>query len=283
MSGQTQTIRMIADLRRQVQDWRSAGDRVALVPTMGALHEGHLSLMQLAQQKADRLVVSIFVNPTQFGPNEDFEAYPRVEDDDIEHLNNLGADVAFAPAVNEMYPAGFATEVRVTGLTDVLCGAHRPGHFDGVTQIVAKLLLQCLPDIAIFGEKDYQQLQVIRRMTADLNIPVDILGGPIVREADGLALSSRNRYLSEHQRHIAAQFPRELKAVRDRVLAGGDPIAACDTAKLALSAAGFDAIDYVEVRHTDTLDLAEPNARPARVFGAARIGKTRLIDNWAVE
>ncbi len=283
MPGETQTIRMVSDLRRQVRDWRDAGETVALVPTMGALHEGHLSLMQLAQQKADRLVVSIFVNPTQFGPNEDFDAYPRVEDDDVDHLNRLGADVAFAPAVGEMYPDGFSTQVRVTGLTDVLCGAHRPGHFDGVTQIVAKLLLQCLPDIAIFGEKDYQQLQVIRRMAADLDIPVEILGGAIMREEDGLALSSRNRYLSEAQRHIAAHFPRELQTVRDRVLAGGDPAAACDTAKMALIAEGFDSIDYIEVRHAETLELASAIDRPARVFGAARLGKTRLIDNWAVE
>lgn len=283
MTGSVQVIHDIRALRAQVQTWRTAGERIALVPTMGALHEGHLSLMQLAQNHADRLVVSIFVNPTQFGPGEDFDQYPRTLDADLAGLENVGTDAAFTPTAAEMYPDGFATEVRVTGLTDVLCGTARPGHFDGVALIVTKLLLACLPDMAVFGEKDYQQLQVVRRFVTDLNIPVEIVGGPILREADGLALSSRNRYLSAEERQIAAAFPRILQSVRDAVGQGAAINPTCEAAKADLLKAGFNRVDYLEIRDTATLALVETLNVPARVFGAARIGQTRLIDNWAVE
>ena len=278
-----QVIPRISALREQVQAWRNEGQRIALVPTMGALHEGHASLMRLAKTHADRVIVSIFVNPTQFGPGEDFDQYPRTLDADVAVLEEVGVDAAFAPNTPEMYPDGFATEVRVTGLTDVLCGAARPGHFDGVALIVTKLLLQALPDVAIFGEKDFQQLQVIRRFVTDLNIPVEIIGGPILREPDSLALSSRNRYLSLEERQIAARFPRILQSVRDTILQGADIAETCENAKTDLLNAGFNAVDYLEIRDIETLALVDKINRPARVFGAAKIGKTRLIDNWAVE
>ena len=196
-------VRTVAELRADRAKWRKAGEKIALVPTMGALHQGHLSLVALAKEKADRAVVSIFVNPIQFGPREDFHLYPRDEAGDLAKLAAAGADLVFIPDVAEMYPAGFSTRINVGDLTEDLCGAARPNHFDGVATVVAKLLLQCAPDVAIFGEKDYQQLLVIRRMVRDLNLPVEILGGPIVREKDGLALSSRNAYLSPAERRIA--------------------------------------------------------------------------------
>ncbi|MBI1182586.1 MAG: pantoate--beta-alanine ligase [Alphaproteobacteria bacterium] len=275
-------LRSVAELRQQVTAWRRDGLSVALVPTMGALHEGHLTLMRLARREADRVVASIFVNPAQFGPGEDFERYPRTEAADVAKLASAGVEAAFAPSPREMYPEGFATRVHIDRLGDVLCGAHRPGHFDGMALIVVKLLLSALPDVAIFGEKDYQQLQIIRRFTADLNIPVRILGGPIEREADGLALSSRNRYLTPEQRRVAVTLPDALRAARDAVRAGGDPAAASAKARDAILAAGFDSVDYVEIRDPATLDLVTAPGRPARVFGAARLGGTRLIDNWAV-
>lgn len=276
-------LRTVADLRTQVAAWRGRGETVALVPTMGALHEGHLSLMRLARTQADRVVASIFVNPAQFGPGEDYERYPRTETEDIAKLASADVDAAFAPNAREMYPEGFATRVHVERLGDVLCGAHRPGHFDGMALVVVKLLTSALPDVAIFGEKDYQQLQIIRRFAADLNIPVRIVGGAIEREADGLALSSRNRYLSPGQRRIAVALPAALKAVRDAVEAGGDPVAAAARAREDILKAGFDSVDYVEVRDPATLEPVTEPGKPARVFGAARLGTTRLIDNWAVE
>ena len=190
------TVRTVSDLRSHLAKWREAGKSVALVPTMGALHQGHLSLVALAKTKCDRVVASIFVNPMQFGPREDFKTYPRDEAADLDKLAKAGADLVFIPDTAEMYPQGFSTHVKVSDLTDDLCGAARPNHFEGVATVVAKLLLQCTPDIAIFGEKDYQQLLVIRRLVRDLNMQVEIVGGPIVREGDGLALSSRNAYLS---------------------------------------------------------------------------------------
>ena len=250
---------------------------------MGALHEGHLTLMRLAGREADRVIASIFVNPAQFGPGEDYEKYPRTEAEDVEKLAGEGVHAAFVPTAREMYPEGFATRVHIDRLGDALCGAHRPGHFDGMALIVVKLLLSALPDVAIFGEKDYQQLQIIRRFTADLNIPVRIMGGPIEREADGLALSSRNRYLTPEQRAIAVALSRALRQLRDTVKAGGDPVAAAAQAGDSILSAGFDSVDYVEVRDPDTLALVTEPGKPARVFGAARLGGTRLIDNWAVE
>jgi pantoate--beta-alanine ligase len=273
-------VRTVADLRAQVAAWRAAGERVGLVPTMGALHEGHLSLVRLAKTKAQRVVASVFVNPTQFGPNEDFEAYPRDEATDAELLAQADCDLMFAPSVAEMYPPGFATKVVVSGVTEPMDGAARPGHFEGVATVVTKLLLQCGPDVAVFGEKDYQQLQVIRRFVRDLDIPVEILGAPTARLEDGLARSSRNAYLSEAQRAVAGRMNVILAEACARLRAGDPPARVEAAAVSALTAAGFTKVDYVEVRGSD--DLSRPANGPKRVFAAAFVGKTRLIDNMAV-
>lgn len=276
-------VRTVRDLRAAVAGWRAAGERVALVPTMGALHEGHLSLLALARTLGRRAVASLFVNPTQFGPGEDLSSYPREEASDAAKLAAAGADLLYAPTVAEMYPHGFATEVRVSGLADHLCGPFRPGHFQGVATIVAKLLLQCAPDVAVFGEKDWQQLQVIRRLARDLDIPVEIVGAPTVREADGLAMSSRNAYLSVRERAIAAHLPRTLEALA-RAAASGEPCrAAEERAAQDLLAAGFAGVDYATLADAETLQPIERiGARPARAFAAARLGRTRLIDNLPV-
>lgn len=277
-------VRTVAELRAMVASWRGAGERVGFVPTMGALHEGHLSLVRLAKERAGRAIVSIFVNPTQFGPNEDFAAYPRGEVRDAELLAGVGCDLLYAPTVAEMYPEGFATKVDVAGVSEPLDGAARPGHFAGVATVVTKLLLQCGPDLAVFGEKDFQQLQVIRRLVRDLDIPVDIVPGPTARAADGLALSSRNAYLSTEERAVAAELSRTLAAAVEQ-LRGGRTVAEVEAEALArLTAAGFRPIDYVEVR--EVADLARlgpgPVVPPARILAAARLGRTRLIDNMAV-
>ncbi|WP_158043897.1 pantoate--beta-alanine ligase [Skermanella pratensis] len=278
------TVRTVADLRAQVARWRAAGEMVGLVPTMGALHEGHLSLVQAARRRgADHVVVSVFVNPTQFGPNEDFSKYPRQEDSDAAKLATVGADLLYAPDVGEIYPDGFATTVHVAGLTDGLCGPLRPGHFDGVATVVSKLLLQCLPDVAVFGEKDYQQLQVIRRMVRDLNIPVLIEGAATVRDESGLALSSRNAYLSAEQLAIARQLNGVLFAMAERIAA--DPTrcrSEIDWGLERLREAGFDRIDYLAVCDAASLEPLEVADRPARVLAAGFIGRTRLIDNLPV-
>ena len=277
-------VRTVADLRAAVRRWRGAGQSVALVPTMGFLHEGHLSLVRLGKARADRVVASLFVNPTQFAPGEDFEAYPRDEARDASLLAGAGCDLLFAPDAAEMYPQGFATTVSVAGLTEPMDGAARPTHFAGVATVVSKLLAQCLPDVAIFGEKDYQQLLVIKRLARDLDLPVEILGGPIVRDADGLALSSRNTYLTADQRRIAGQLNAILRQAAED-LAGGVSVEAVEAAgHAALTAAGFGSVDYLEVRCGDDLRRLGPGkARaPARVFAAVGLGKTRLIDNWAV-
>jgi pantoate--beta-alanine ligase len=272
-------VRTVAELRAHVAAWRAAGKSVGLVPTMGALHEGHLSLARLARERADKVVVSIFVNPTQFAPHEDLDAYPRREAADLEALANEPCDVVFAPTPEEMYPRGFATAITVAGVSAPMDGAARPHHFGGVATVVAKLLIQCAPDVAVFGEKDYQQLQVIRRLTADLDIPVEIIGAPIVRDADGLALSSRNAYLSQQERPIAGKLNLILKEATlalTKVEAQG---------LAALTAAGFGSVDYFDVRDASSLEtLTQVPATPgaARVFVAARLGKTRLIDNMAV-
>ncbi len=282
MTNSLAIVRTVADLRARVAEWRRQGQKVALVPTMGALHEGHLSLVRAAQKLADRVVVSIFVNPRQFGANEDFGRYPRQEAEDAEKLANVAADLLFAPDVTEMYPEGFATNVSVGGVTEGLCGAARPGHFDGVATVVTKLLLQCLPDVAVFGEKDYQQLLTIKRVARDLDIPVAILGAPTMREADGLAMSSRNAYLSPEERRIAARLPailRELVAAAER----GDELSAlCARGIAELKAAGFASVDYLEFRDAETLAPVSRIERPARILVAARLGNTRLIDNMPV-
>jgi pantoate--beta-alanine ligase len=277
------TVRTVAELRAVVRGWRSSGETVALAPTMGALHAGHLSLIEVARARCRRTVVSLFVNPTQFGPGEDLAAYPREEAADAATLAMAGADLLYAPTVREMYPPGFATEVTVSGLTEHLCGPHRPGHFEGVATVVTKLLLQCLPDAAIFGEKDWQQLQVIRRLARDLDIPVEIVGAPTIREPDGLAMSSRNAYLSDAERRIAAELPRALCGLARAVAAGEPCRAAEDHAMRGLLEAGFSSVDYVTVADAETLAPAERiGERPLRAFAAARLGRTRLIDNLAI-
>ena len=274
-------VRDVDSLRRRVQAWRREGLSVALVPTMGALHKGHITLMDRAQKMADRVVATIFVNPKQFGPREDFSAYPRRETEDFEMLVTAGVHLLFAPDVAAMYPPGFATNVGISGLSDVLDGAHRPGHFDGVATVVSKLLLQVLPDIALFGEKDYQQLMVIRRLVADLNIPVDIIGVPTVREADGLAMSSRNAYLTADERARAPALHKAITTAAADIAKGGDIAAALAAAREAIVKAGFGTIDYVEARHAETLQPLK-SGEPGRVLAAAHMGRARLIDNVAI-
>ncbi|MEO5375490.1 MAG: pantoate--beta-alanine ligase [Alphaproteobacteria bacterium] len=278
-------IRTVEAVRGQVAEWRRLGLKVGLVPTMGALHDGHLTLVREAGRRVDRVVVSIFVNPMQFGPNEDFERYPRREEGDRALLATAGAHLLFAPGVAEIYPPGFATTVTVSGVSEGLCGDFRPGHFAGVATVVAKLLLQVLPDVALFGEKDYQQLQVIRRMVRDLDIPVAVDGVPTVREADGLAMSSRNAYLDPAGRRQAAALYAALSAVAAAVKAGEPIDAATADGRARLVAAGFTSIDYLEVRDAETLaplSTAAAATRPARVIVAAWLGSTRLIDNIPV-
>jgi pantoate--beta-alanine ligase len=274
-------VRTVAELRAEVGRWRAAGQRIGFTPTMGALHEGHLSLVRLARRHADRVVASVFVNPTQFGPNEDFEAYPRDEARDAELLAGAGCDLMFAPSVAEMYPPGAATTVIVTGVSEPLDGQARPGHFAGVATVVTKLLNQCGPDVAVFGEKDFQQLQVIRTLVRDLNLPVEIVGAPTARAADGLALSSRNAYLTEAERPVAARLNQVLAEVLRRVKAG-EPVAETESwAVAALKAAGFAKVDYVEARAPASLARLGPGraSGPVRVLAAAHLGRTRLIDN----
>lgn len=271
----------IADLRHQIAAWRTGGARIGLIPTMGALHEGHLSLVRAIQVRGEKAVVSIFVNPTQFGPGEDFDRYPRTFESDCAKLEGI-ADLVFAPSVKEVYPDGFATKIEVGGPRVGLETDFRPHFFAGVATVVAKLLIAAMPDTAIFGEKDYQQLMVIRRLNADLGLPIEILGGAIVREADGLAMSSRNAYLSAAERKVAGQMNVILQAVAARVREG-DKIAACEEAgKTALLNAGFGSVDYVAVRDAETLAPVTSLSRPARVVAAAKIGGTRLIDNFGV-
>lgn len=275
-----QTIRRLEELRNLCREWRAAGDDIALVPTMGALHAGHMALVAEAKLAAKRVVVSIFVNPKQFGPTEDLSRYPRREMADSRLVSDAGVDALWLPPVEEMYPDGFATTVSVTGVSDGLDGAARPGHFDGVATVVAKLFNQVAPDVALFGEKDFQQLAVIRRMVADLNFPIDVRGVPTQRDDDGLALSSRNIYLADEDRAKAVALPRALGVAKAAIEKGGDPAAALATARDSLGAAGF-AIDYVELVDAETLHA--PRAGHARrLVAAARIAGTRLIDNIAV-
>ena len=275
--------RTVSDLRARVRDWRTAGETVGLVPTMGALHEGHMTLVRAARTECDRIVVSIFVNPAQFGPREDFDSYPRQEARDLAMLAEAGVEAAFMPGVAEMYPDGFSTTVTVSGLTECLCGRGRPVHFRGVATVVTKLLLQCLPDAAFFGEKDFQQLQVIRRLARDLDIPVAIRGVATVRETDGVALSSRNAYLTPDQRARAPAMIAALRHVAARIGEGAPALEACAEGRGMLEQAGFDPVDYLEVREEESLALVEGQPAPsrsARAFAAAFLGETRLIDNW---
>ena len=277
-----EVVRDVASLRAKVREWRWQDETVGLIPTMGALHDGHLALFKAALDSCNHAVTTIFVNPTQFAPNEDFEAYPRDEADDLSILQALSADVAFVPPVEEMYADGFSTSVAVSGLTEGLCGANRPHFFGGVATVVSKLLLQALPDKAFFGEKDYQQLQVVTRMARDLDIPVEIVGVPTVREADGLAMSSRNWYLSPEERAAAPALYKVLCDIAAKLSAGQTSAAAIAEGRTVLEAAGFGPIDYIEVCDASSLEPLETADRPARVLAAAHLGRTRLIDNVAV-
>jgi pantoate--beta-alanine ligase len=284
MARRPQVAKTVTALRRQVARWRDAGETVALVPTMGALHEGHLSLVRLARRRADRVVVSIFVNPAQFAPAEDFSTYPRTFATDVAMLAEEKADLVWAPAnVGVMYPDGFATRVRpegpaVAGLED----AFRPDFFTGVATVVAKLFIQVAPHIAVFGEKDYQQLRVVTRMAHDLDLPLKVIGARTVRERDGLAMSSRNVYLSAEQRAVAPTLHRVLRLCARKIAEGGPIKSILAEGREAIKRAGF-ALDYLEVRHAETLlPVNSTKNGPLRLLVAAKLGKTRLIDNVAV-
>ncbi|MCH7831594.1 MAG: pantoate--beta-alanine ligase [Proteobacteria bacterium] len=277
-----ETVKTIAELRRRLGEWRARNETIALVPTMGALHEGHLSLVRVAKAKAGRIVATLFVNPAQFGPNEDFADYPRDTDGDAQKLENEGCDLLFRPDAEEIYPPGHATKVSVEGLGDILEGEFRPGFFTGVATVVTKLLMQALPDFAVFGEKDYQQLLIIRRLTRDLDIPVVIEAAPTVRDDDGLALASRNAYLTSAEREIAPVLFGTLSQVAENVGRGVDAEEQAAWGLDQLERAGFGKIDYFTVRDAETLEPAAGASRPARVLAAAWLGKARLIDNVAV-
>ena len=276
------TARTVQDLRRLVSAWRRAGSSIGVVPTMGALHAGHLSLAAASRERAGRSIVTLFVNPKQFNDPADLARYPRTEESDREKLAPLGIDLLFAPPPEVMYPAGFATNISVSGATEGLCGADRPGHFDGVATVVSKLLIQTGADFAFFGEKDYQQLATIRRMVRDLDLPVEIVGCPTVRHPDGLALSSRNALLSPEERACAPALHRALVAAAGRLRDGEDASCLADAAA-GIAAAGFDAVDYVELRDAENLVPMQRLDRPARLLAAAHIGRARLIDNIALE
>ncbi len=276
-----EVARSIAEMRAIVKDWRKSDQRVSLVPTMGALHEGHLSLVHKGKERTDKSIVSIFVNPAQFAPHEDFNTYPREEERDFAALRHANVDLVYAPDVKEIYPENHHTKVEVQGISQLLEGQFRPQFFIGVATVVAKLLVQVMPDVALFGEKDYQQLCVIRAMARDLDIPVDVLGGETIRESDGLAMSSRNAYLTNAERTLAPRLYQEITAIAEQVSAGADIDQVCAAASKGLSESGFKAIDYIVVKDADTLEDPTPG-RPMRVLAAAWLGRTRLIDNIAV-
>lgn len=277
------TLRHAEALRGQVTAWRGEGKTVGLVPTMGALHAGHLALVARARAECDRVVATLFVNPKQFNDPADLDSYPADEADDAAGFAEAGVDLLFAPAVSEMYPEGFATTVSVAGLTDCLCGAARPSHFDGVATVVTKLFNQAPADRAYFGEKDYQQLLVVRRMVRDLDLPIRIVTVGTVREADGLALSSRNRGLTPEQRRIAPRLYETLTALAARLAGGAAATPELATGRDDLARAGFDAIDYLELRDGETLAARDRAVPGARLFAAAQLGAIRLIDNISVD
>jgi pantoate--beta-alanine ligase len=283
MPKQSRVVSNVAALRRAIGDFHRAGEAVALVPTMGALHEGHISLVRLACRRARHVVVSIFVNPAQFAPNEDFASYPRRIKDDLSRLAKAGVDLVWAPGVKTMYPDGFATRIAPEGPAKAgLEDAFRPHFFGGVATVVAKLLIQCAPNVAVFGEKDYQQLKVIEQLVRDLDLPVKVIGAPIVREHDGLAMSSRNAYLSADQRRTAATLYRVLQDCALRIARKQQIARVLDEGSAALEDKGFT-LDYLEARHAGTLGKVETlKDGPLRLLAAARLGRTRLIDNVAV-
>ncbi|MES0170582.1 pantoate--beta-alanine ligase [Mesorhizobium sp. M0027] len=272
-------VRSVAQLRQIVAAWRREGVRIAVVPTMGVLHEGHLSLVRAALEKADRVIVTLFVNPKQFNSQADLAAYPSTEDEDAAKLAPLGAHLLYAPDAKEMYPAAFATTVSVSGVSEGLCGAFRPGHFDGVATVVAKLFLQTSADFGFFGEKDFQQLQLVRRMARDLDIPITIVPCPTVREADGLALSSRNVRLSPAERAVAPELPSVLLETAERLARGSPVLPTLAEARAAILAAGYREVEYLELRDEADLRPMTSLDRPARLLVAAWLGGTRLIDN----
>ncbi len=281
MSGAVSVVRSLGPLRAQVRAWREAGESVALIPTMGALHRGHLELVRIAKARCRRAVASIFVNPTQFAPHEDFDRYPRDEAGDLAKLASVGCDLVWAPDRSVMYPDGFATRIVPVGAAEGLESDVRPQFFAGVATVCCKLFTQVAPDIAVFGEKDYQQLCVVRQMVRDLDLPLEIVAAETVREADGLAMSSRNAYLSAEERRIAPLLHRTIAEVARVAAERGSIGAAVAEGRAALASAGFK-VDYLEVRDAETLRPAAPGAgRPPRVLVAAWLGKTRLIDNVA--
>jgi pantoate--beta-alanine ligase len=278
-----QIINQLENLRMAIASLRTNHRRLALVPTMGALHDGHLHLVREAQLRSDAVIVSIFVNPTQFGPNEDLDAYPRTLEADLAKLRPLDVDLVWAPTAAEVYPDGFATAIHVEGPSANFCGGARPGHFDGVALIVAKLFNQVEPDLAFFGEKDFQQLAVIRRFVRDLDFAIEIVGIPTQRDPDGLAKSSRNAYLSADHRKAAIALPIALKDAAHAIRAGEDARVVCARAEANIINAGFSSVDYFALADSETLALIETlSDRPLRLLAAARIGSTRLIDNIAI-
>ena len=277
-----QIVRELSDLAPALSLWREAGEKIALVPTMGALHAGHMALVDAARQTADKVVASIFVNPLQFNDKGDLDRYPRTEEADIARLGAAGCDVVWLPTPQQLYPQGFATTISVEGVSERWEGAHRPGHFDGVATVVAKLFVACMPGIAIFGEKDWQQLAVIRRMTADLGLPIRIIGHPTVREDDGLAMSSRNALLSGAERQIAPVLAVSLNRAAEAIAGGGSASDAVSNCLDALKDAGFGPIDYVAYVDGGTLEPLERFAPDGRLIAAAFLGKVRLIDNVRV-
>ena len=277
-----QIIRHLAGLRPALRSIGAGGERIALVPTMGALHAGHMALITAAKRNATRVVATIFVNPLQFGAGEDLDRYPRREAEDAAMLEAGGCDLVWLPTAAQLYPLGFATSISVSGISELWDGAARPGHFDGVATVVAKLLIAVMPDVALFGEKDYQQLAVIRRLVVDLGLAIEVVGVPIVRDADGLALSSRNAYLAPDQRRRAVAMPQSLIAARDAIRSGGVVDELLGQARATLEAAGFSAIDYFALVDAATLEPINTLDRPARLAAAAKMGATRLIDNLAV-
>ncbi|MFN7402139.1 MAG: pantoate--beta-alanine ligase [Alphaproteobacteria bacterium] len=279
----TNSIGAYTQLQNMLHEWQVTRQTVALVPTMGAIHAGHLQLVAEAKKNASKIVVSIFVNPTQFGPNEDFANYPRTLERDIQLLAQAGVDLVWSPSVGEMYPEGFATSIHVAGLREALCGAFRPGHFDGVATVVAKLFMQIRPDIALFGEKDYQQLMLIKRLVKDLNMNIEVLGVPTLRERDGLALSSRNQYLDADERKIAPKLYAILQQTSNHIRSGADVKDMLGLAEKEIIAAGFTKIDYIELREEESLmPVVNFSEETARLLTAVWLGKTRLIDNVRV-
>ncbi len=274
--------RKLAGLRAQTALWRKAGETIGVVPTMGALHQGHLSLARAARERCDRVIVTIFVNPKQFNNPDDLDSYPRTEEDDARKLESIGVDLIYVPDPEQIYPDGFATSVSVAGLTDMLCGAARPGHFDGVATVVSKLFLQTFADFAFFGEKDYQQLQVVRRLAADLDIPIEVIGCPTIREEDGLAMSSRNLLLSDRSRIKAPVLAEVMQDLRTKLRGGASMTDIEEDAKARLLAAGFNEVDYLELRDGGDLSLLGQTVPDARLFAAAWLAGVRLIDNIAV-